>query len=290
MPIRWHEEDPVLLTETIRFTASETDFLPRLVEKDYFCSVLLEHLAATCHMLVFKGGTSLAKIHAGFFRLSEDLEFTISIAEASRAGRSRCIAPLKEVMADITNVLSGFRVIEPLTGSNVSTQYNGVLGYSSLVGDNPEIIRIEVGLRETTATPLHQGGVRTLLLNPLSRQELIAPFLVPCLSYPEAMAEKLRAALCRRDPAIRDFFDVDHAVQYGGFDPLASDSMDLLRIKLSVPRAGAVNITRERLVQLERQVEPELRPFLRPPAFAQFDLARAFETVCTVATELGSPP
>lgn len=47
MPIRLHEEDPVLLSEAIGFTSAETGFIPRLIEKDYFCSVLLEYLAAS---------------------------------------------------------------------------------------------------------------------------------------------------------------------------------------------------------------------------------------------------
>ena len=47
MPIRLHEEDPVLLREAIRFTSAETGFSPRLIEKDYFCSVVLEYLAAS---------------------------------------------------------------------------------------------------------------------------------------------------------------------------------------------------------------------------------------------------
>ena len=77
MPIRWHQEDPVLFEAAIRLTAGETGFPPRLIEKDYFCSVLLEHLAARCDTLIFKGGTCLAKVHAGFYRLSEDLDFVI---------------------------------------------------------------------------------------------------------------------------------------------------------------------------------------------------------------------
>lgn len=47
MPIRWHADDPDLLAEAIAFTARQTGFNPRLVEKDYFCSVVLEHLAAS---------------------------------------------------------------------------------------------------------------------------------------------------------------------------------------------------------------------------------------------------
>jgi len=47
MPIRLHEEDPALLREAIRFTSAETGFVPRLIEKDYFCSVVLEYLATS---------------------------------------------------------------------------------------------------------------------------------------------------------------------------------------------------------------------------------------------------
>ena len=42
---------------------------------------------------------------------------------------------------------------------------------------------------------------------------MVPAFSVPCLSRAEAMAEKLRAALSRRDVAIGDFYDVDHAVR-----------------------------------------------------------------------------
>jgi len=94
MPIRWHTEAPDDLRAAIRFTAEETGFLPRLLEKDYFCSVVLEAIAAADVPLVFKAGTCLAKVHAGFFRLSEDLDFSISTPlDATRAERRRAIAP-----------------------------------------------------------------------------------------------------------------------------------------------------------------------------------------------------
>ena len=88
MPIRWHEEAPEELREAIRFTGEETGFAPRLIEKDYFCSVILEALAADDVPLIFKGGTCLAKVHSGFFRLSEDLDFSIPTARDSTPTRS----------------------------------------------------------------------------------------------------------------------------------------------------------------------------------------------------------
>ena len=92
MPIRLHEEDPALLREAIRFTSAETGFTPRLIEKDYFCSVVIEYLAASGAGLTFKGGTCLSKIHGSLYRLSEDLDFSISTAPgSSRADRSRSV-------------------------------------------------------------------------------------------------------------------------------------------------------------------------------------------------------
>jgi hypothetical protein len=65
VPIRLHQENPRLFKEAIGFTAAETGFIPRLIEKDYFCSVVLEDLASLHAANIFKGGTLLAKVHSG---------------------------------------------------------------------------------------------------------------------------------------------------------------------------------------------------------------------------------
>ena len=63
---------------------------------------------------------------------------------------------------------------------------------------------------------------RTVLLDPFRNAAAVKPFAVRVLSAREAYAEKLRAALSRRDPAIRDFFDLDHAFAVGNVS--ASDA------------------------------------------------------------------
>jgi len=58
--VRAHE-DPSLFLESVNFTTAETAFASRLIEKDYFCTVLLAYLAGVMDdRLVFKGGTCLA--------------------------------------------------------------------------------------------------------------------------------------------------------------------------------------------------------------------------------------
>ena len=54
MPIRWHTDDRAILARSIDLTARQTAFNPRLIEKDYFCSVVLEYLAASDAELTFR--------------------------------------------------------------------------------------------------------------------------------------------------------------------------------------------------------------------------------------------
>jgi len=69
--IRAHE-DPVLFREAVNFTAADDT-------------------------LVFKRGTCLAKVHADFSRLSEDLDFVISTpVDATRTERRTLTSRLKE--------------------------------------------------------------------------------------------------------------------------------------------------------------------------------------------------
>jgi hypothetical protein len=204
VPLRLHVDDPDLPRAAITFTARATAFSARLVEKDYCCSVVLEHLAASRAGLIFKGGTCLSKIHGDLYRLSEDLDFSVSTpVDAPRAARSRLILPVKTALAALPDALAGFRIVEPFRGANSSTQYNATVGYESRLDGHAEPVNIEVGVREPTILDPHGGTAKTALLNPIDGRPLVEPFPVACLSYQEAMAEKVRAALCRRDVAMR---------------------------------------------------------------------------------------
>lgn len=287
MPIHLHDEDPALLREAIRFTSAGTGFIPRLIEKDYFCSVVLEYLAASGAGLTFKGGTCLTKIHSSFYRLSEDLDFSIPTAlDSSRAARSRSVNTLRAAVGELAERLPGFRIVEPLRGANNSIQYNAIVGYESLIGDQIEALSVEVGVREPNMLDAQERDTKTALLNPVDGQPLVDAYPVLALSYPEAMAEKVRAALCRSEVAIRDFFDVDYAVRNGRFNPLEPSFLELLRRKIAIPRTGPVDVSAGRMERLQRQVQAQLRPVLREQEFAGFDLARAIDTVRAVGQEL----
>lgn len=280
--------DGAFFGEAVTFTAAQTKFTARLIEKDYFCSLVLHHLSAALPDLLFKGGTCLAKVHLGFYRLSEDLDFAIPMPfDATRTARRQRVVQLKKVVETIGDQLQGFRFINPLTGANDSAQYGAVVGYPSRLFPGEEAISVEASLREPLLTSAVQGNAHTLLLDPISGTPLASAFPVRCLSREEAMAEKLRAALSRREAAIRDFYDIDHAVRRFGFDVHDANVINLLKKKLTVPGNSPVDTSPSRLSTLRPQLESRLQPVLREQEFREFDLDRAFTLVTEVGAALG---
>ena len=285
--MNWLHKDAEIFRDALALTRERTGFAERLIEKDYFCTALLEYLAAAPNKLVFKGGTCLAKIHANFYRLSEDLDFVIPMpTDAPRAKRSKRAAAVKEAVAALPRRIPFFRLVEPLTGANNSTQYNAVIGYASLVGRQEETIKIEVALREPLLLDPLNGLAQTILLDPVSRKPLLKPLEVRCIAKMEAFAEKFRAALSRREVAVRDFFDLDYAVRRLGLQSENPELIDLVRRKLTVPGNEPVDVSANRLAALRQQVGPQLQPVLRAEDFAEFDLQRAFQTVATMAAKM----
>lgn len=276
--------DLPLFREAVNFTASRTGFNTSLIEKDYFCTVLLAHLAHRGGQLVFKGGTCLAKVHTGFYRLSEDLDFTVPVpADANRKARQHAVLETKQAVGGIVDHVPAFTTVEPLRGANNSTQYNGVIEYDSPTTGRRETIVIEVSVREPLVLPPENGPAQTLLLDPIGGEAAVQPLDIRCMAKEEAMAEKFRAALSRKDVAIRDFYDVDYAVENLGLRPNDAEFVGLVRRKLNVSGNPAVDVGRERFAALRRQLDARLRTVLRERDFQAFDLSRAISLVVTMA-------
>jgi predicted nucleotidyltransferase component of viral defense system len=145
--------------------------------------------------------------------MSEDMDFAFSVpVDVSRPQRSKMIVPMKEHFAKLARRLVCFKIIEALRGFNNSTQYIGSLCYRSLATGQDESIKVEFSIREPILEPVEHLPARTLLVDPFRQTAVVAPMKVPALSCHETYAEKLRAALTRREPAIRDFYDIDHGV------------------------------------------------------------------------------
>lgn len=280
-----YHDDASLFRAALSFTAAETGFSERLIEKDYYCSVALADLCTSDETaIVFKGGTCLSKIHADFFRLSEDLDFSLSTPiDSTRSQRSKGLSGFKRHFAGISHRCDCFRMDQPLAGFNNSLQYGARLAYRSAISGQAEYLKVEVSVREPIVEPHESLPARTLLLDPFRRAAAVRPFKVRVLTQREAYAEKLRAALSRREPAIRDFFDLDHAFATGKVRPSDTALVRMLRGKLAVPANEPVDVSEAKLIILRTQVETDLRPVIRVVDFQNFDVDRAFARVAKFA-------
>jgi len=275
---------PDFFRECVDYTARQSGFQRNLIEKDYY-SVILDYLA---HYLpehaVFKGGTCVSKVYTDFYRLSEDLDYSIPIAlNASRGDRRVLIEPVKKVCTSLAAQLAGVLEMEKFRGFNQSRQYIGIWGYRSCVSSAEEKIKIEFGLREPSLMPEVNRPARTLLLNAIRGDPAVAPFVVRVMALPEIWAEKARAAMTRREAAIRDFFDLDYAVRNLGLNPRDKKFVQLLQKKLAIPGNEPVNLSEERRSELNRQVEAQLKPVVRTIDFERFDLEKIWNMVAALA-------
>jgi len=283
-------EDQALFREAVLFTAGQTGLNATLIEKDYFCTVLLQYLYDQPDSpLIFRGGTCIGKVYTDFYRLSEDLDFMISTPpEASISVRRKRMAPVREWVREISEEMSILTLPEDFTGHNSSRQYVAYVTYPSVfLTEEAARIKIEVGLREKPLMPTAQMQARTLLLNPFTRKALVPDIDLTTLSMKEAIAEKLRAALTRLEPAIRDFFDIDYLVSQHKVDLSDEHLIILLGEKLKVPGNSPIDLSPARKDKLKTQINTELKPVLRPVDFESFDLDRAFDIVARMSHSIG---
>jgi predicted nucleotidyltransferase component of viral defense system len=134
--------------------------------------------------------------------------------------------------------------------------------------------------------PTVKAPARTLLLDPVSDQPMMEPIMVQCLAVQEAFAEKFRAALSRRDAAIRDFYDIAYAVGNAGIKPDVDEFIELVRHKLTVPGNEPVDVSEARFMAVRRQVATQLKPVLRSKDFTAFDLEWALGLAAKMALRI----
>ena len=270
------------------YSEAVTGFTANLIEKDYYCSLILQYLFDCDTPLVFKGGTCLSKVYADFYRLSEDLDLVIPIAaDAPRNQRRAEMDPIKGIFDKLPAVIPGVAILKEFRGHNESRQYIGQLEYPSAVMDKQEGIKIEIGIREPILRPPVTGETSTIVVNPFSGRHLLPAFTVQAMDMKEAYAEKVRAALTRKEPAIRDLFDLVYAVSKMKLDLDAPDFLIMVRKKLDVPGNKPVGISLEYRRELDWQLEGQLRPVLRPADFDGFNMDEAFEMIVRIAGAVG---
>ena len=279
-----HDIDREIFRDALAHSERTTGFTATLIEKDYYCSLIMRCFFDDDTSLIFRGGTCLGKVYTDFYRLSEDLDFIIPVpVDALQNQRRSEMKPVRRIFEKLPKVVPGVAISEVFRGHNKSRQYIGYIEYRSAIIETQESIKLEVGLREPLIKSSVSNEARTIVVNPFSDRSLLPTFTVRAMAVREAYAEKARAALTRKEPAIRDFFDLFYAVHKMRLKLHDREFLDMVRRKLEVPSNDPVDVSKKRKRELDRQLDGQLKPVLRPADFVWFNLDEAFEIVRSVA-------
>lgn len=199
----------------------------------------------------------------------------------SRKKRSELAKPAKELFANLGKKLSLSFSIE-IMGRNENSQYNGELEYQSLILGGTGRIKIEIGIREPVLEK-KKLYAKTLVKNAFSQDSLVNDFKIFGLSQNEAYAEKLRAAISRKVPAIRDIFDVEYALSKKliVLPDIKPYFIQKFKVQNRIP-----NLTDERKKIFKQQLVSNLRPVLRESDYQQFDFEKAWENLTNLSKKL----
>lgn len=276
--------------ECLSHTAQVTGFNESVIEKDYYCSLVLYDLGMAGELpLVFKGGTCLSKVHTNFSRLSEDLDFSISMEISStQSKRRKKMSPVKEHFQTLSMRLPCFEFADGLTGRNSSRHYDGGLLYQSIISGEWEKIKLDVSLREPVLNLAIKHPAHTLLIDAESFQPLLDGIEVVSLPYHEVYAEKMRAALTRDSFAIRDIYDLEVGIE-NGLDIDDLQFVELVRKKLSVPNYDKVKLLKKDSDFLATEIETELKSVLKDGGTHRYDLGKTVDLLIRYTEKHGLP-
>jgi predicted nucleotidyltransferase component of viral defense system len=265
------------LKDIINSIADEQGFRPAIIEKDYHLTRILnavnEHLSRD---IIFKGGTLLNKIYLNYHRLSEDLDFSYrnDIDVSTRGKRSKAITPIRKKMPSFLSLLKLTSDNPEGEGFNNSTQYLFKLQYSSIIMKRRESIKFEISLRQVSFLPPITVPVKHFYQDPFTGEDLFPQGTVLALSLEESVAEKLKAAISRLTPAIRDYYDLGHFIK-AGFDFARPDFSKMVNEKLRLDgykrdHSHNLGLSDQAIEELKRVSESDLIPMIRMDE--QFDI------------------
>lgn len=204
-----------------------------LIEKDLILHWLLYEIEANEYFknnFLFKGGTCLIKCYMGYYRFSEDLDFSW-ISQKEFEGKSHKeirrllsvkIGKLMSIFGDVAKKTgldfkedkSNKRYIE-IGGSNKFATFK--FWYKSDILNTGTFIKLQINFFELFLYPSKESKVNSIL-GPSSKEfEFLFPEdsvilaknpVVKAYDIKEILIEKVRAILTRRGIKARDFIDV----------------------------------------------------------------------------------
>ena len=274
--------------KTLERAAKKKGFLLPLLEKDYYLTLLLSQTHELAEGLVFKGGTCLNKIYYAYYRLSEDLDFSMKLPqyETTRGERRTCIQPVKDKIGKFAQQFDMKILDAGNPGRNESKQYVYYFSYQSALRPIEGQIKFEIGLRFNPIDKTEKQQIHHTYTHPFTGEPLFHGGKVACLSLNEIVSEKLRAAALRETIAPRDFYDLDFLFR-NKFNLADKEVISLFKKKIEED-GGDLDLAKYRvnmgrksteIDDMRSRIEAELFDVLSPVERENFDLDKALERI-----------
>ncbi len=274
--------------KTLERAAKKKGFLVPLLEKDYYLTLILSRVHELSEDLIFKGGTCLSKVYFAYYRLSEDLDFSMKLPqyEATRGERRKKIQPIKDRIFKFVEQFDMKIVALGNPGRNESKQYVYTFSYQSVLRPIEGQIKFEIGLRFNLIDPVEKRQVHHTYMHPFTGEPLFDGGKVACLSLNEIVSEKLRAAALRETIAPRDFYDLDFIIR-NKFDLADTQVIKLFKKKIEEDSGDTnlkkycINMGRKsaEIENMRLRIKAELFDVLSPIERENFDLDKALERI-----------
>ena len=264
-----------------------------IIEKDFHLHRLLYHLSHDDYLkdrLVFKGGTCLVKAYLGYYRFSEDIDFTwkdtgLWKGKSASQARKKCskqidiiIDRLKKIIEKLGLEFNGNKTdasqVEIGSGGRMVRFF---IRYPSATLEIPVTIKIEINFADQTLFPFKNNELKSLI-NRVENRELAFLYrkewdeykknvYFDCYDPREIFTDKVRAAMTRVSYKFRDAIDIVKLEQKYGY--IISDYEEEIRKKtdfvLDLYHRYKSNIESIRIPDIETIPERELNLLLFKP-------------------------
>jgi len=203
-----------------------------MIEKDLIIHQILMDLSKNSFFsgnFIFKGGTCLIKNYLGYYRFSEDIDFTWKdqtvFVGKSQGKIRRYLSPIIDDVGKLLEEISVKRGLEfecekdnkkfvELGGGNKFCTFK--IWYRSEVLDHESFIKVQINFVEKLIFTPQNGELKSLLLEPKEELQALFPEYeeywqkIPFGIYDiqEILTEKIRSILTRKGFKARDFLDV----------------------------------------------------------------------------------
>ena len=201
----------------------------------------------------------LNKVYFPYFRLSEDLDFVLDV-DLGRSARKTLLKEYEKWFIEDLALL-GLTLRDERTKFDEYKLAMFTFEYQSVIDESIQTIKLDISLKGKISLALKHGKIQSIFIDSVYEESIFSQqHMIACIDLTESLAEKMRAALTRKEPAIRDFFDIWYVREFSDFDFENETFRILLREKLE--EVGYIYTLDDNRWFLESQIITDLRPVL----------------------------